>query len=282
MAETPNVPTQPSQQRFSCPSCGKRFVWQDSYAGRKVNCKCGAVFVAQLGGTVLVDQPIRMTDADEIQPTAPRTTPGQKSAAKSPSSSQPGVRVPAGYAFPRTRRAAHEMASDDEDDSPLRDRYVPVALIVIGAIGRAIQTFQFTSSHSLTAGHAIGLLVCELIIWSAAMFGGVLLAAQILGTSFGSPGQAALKLTAIALSVTAACYLLASIDREPGGPRGAVLAWHLLLIACFILFVYFFKLELSEGMLLVVIVVLIRLILLFAVSRGITPDAGRWVFFGVN
>ena len=271
MGETPNVST---QQRFSCPSCGKRFVWQNSYAGRKVNCKCGAVFIAQLGGTMLVDQPIRMTDADEFQPSAP--------AQRSVASSQPSVHVPAGYAVPRTRRAAHEMATDDEDDSPVRDRYVPIALIGIGAIGRAIQTFQFTSSHSLTAGHAMGLLVCELIIWSAAMFGGVLLAAQILGTSFGSPGQAALKLTAMALSVTAACYLLASIDREPGGLRGAVLAWHLLMIACFILFVYLFKLELSEGMLVVVIVVLIRVILLFAVSRGIAPDAGRWLFFGVN
>jgi hypothetical protein len=255
--------------RFSCPACGKRFTWRDEYAGRKVNCKCGAVFLAQLGGTTLLDQTVRMTDADEIRPVLPNAP-------------QTSVRMPAGYAIPRVRRAAHDMATDDDDASPFRDLYIPGVLLAIGAVARVVQTIQFTSSHSLTVGHAIGLLACEIIICGAAMVGGVMIAAQILGTTFGSPGPAVLKLAAIALSVTAAGYLLASIDHEPGSPRGAILAWHLVLILNFVLFVWLFKLELSEGMVVVVIVMLVRLILQFAASRGATRDIAQWLMFGGN
>lgn len=188
--------------------------------------------------------------------------------------------MPAGYAFPRMRRAAHDMASDDDDASRFRDVYLPIILLAIGAIGRLTQMIHFTSTNSLTVGHAIALLVCELVICGAAMLVGVLAAAQILGTTFGEPKQMALKLAAMALFVAAAGYLIASIDHDRYSVRGALLAWHLVLILYFILFRVLFSLELSESLVTVVIVFLLQLMLLFAASRGMSADAARAIFFG--
>jgi len=205
-----------------------------------------------------------MRDADEVRPNARQTS----------------VQIPAGYAFPRTRRAAHDMASDDDDASPIRDIYFPIALLVIGAIGRLVQMIQFTSTHELSIGHAIGLLICELVICGAAMVAGVLAAAQILGTTFGEPKHMAIKLAGMALFVAAAGYLVASIDTDRYSVRGALLAWHLVLILYFVLFRVLFSLELSEAMVTVVIVFLLQLMLLFAVSRGMNSEAARAIFFG--
>jgi len=248
--------------RFSCPGCGKRFEWRGTFAGRKVTCKCGATFIAALGGTELLDQPVPMRDADEVRSTARQTA----------------VQVPAGY--PRMRRAAHDMASDDDDASPFRDRYLPSILLVLGAIGRLAQMIHFTSTHDLTIAHAIGLLICELVICGAAVVAGVLAAAQILGASFGDPRQMALKLAAMVLFVAAAGYLVASIDTDRYSVRGALLAWHLVIILYFVLFRVLFSLELSEAMVTVVIVFLLQLMLLFAVSRGMSSEAARAIFYG--
>ncbi|CAN5559770.1 hypothetical protein BH09PLA1_BH09PLA1_00660 [soil metagenome] len=264
MDDQAKLPQSAPAARFSCPACGKRFAWQDAYAGRKVTCKCGATFVAALGGTVRVDQPVLMSDRDEIH-AEPRGR---------------AVQLPPGYAFPRMRRPAHDMASDDDDASPFRDFYFPMLLLVIGAIGRLMQMVHFTSTHSLTIGHAIALLVCELLICGAAMFAGVLAAAHILGTSFGEPKQIALKFAGMALFVAAAGYLLASIDTDRYSVRGALLAWHLVFILYFIFFRVLFSLELSESIVTVVIVFLLQLVLLFAAARGMSAEAARAIFFG--
>src|SRR5215208_4653479 len=34
-----------SGHRFLCPGCGASFGWKPQYAGRKIRCKCGQVFV---------------------------------------------------------------------------------------------------------------------------------------------------------------------------------------------------------------------------------------------
>lgn len=188
--------------------------------------------------------------------------------------------MPAGYAFPRTRRAAHDMAADDDDASAFRDWYLPIILLALGAIGRLMQMIRFTSTHELSVGFAVGLLICELVICGAAMIAGVLAAAQILGTSFGEPKHIAIKLAGMALFVAAAGYLIASIDTDRFSVRGALLAWHLVLILYFILFRVLFSLELSEALVTVVIVLLLQLMLLFAASRGMSADAARAIFFG--
>jgi hypothetical protein len=179
-----------------------------------------------------------------------------------------------------TRRAVQDMASEDDETSPLRDWIVPIALLAIGVSVRFSQVLFFASKQSLSTPAAVGLLICELIIGTAALIAGAFAAATILNTTFGDLRIASLKVVAIAVFTSAAAYLAASIDREPEGIRGMVLAWHLILIFYFVLFVYLFKLDLQEGIITTIIVMAIQLVILFAISRGLSPEAAKALLFG--
>jgi hypothetical protein len=263
-----------SKPRFSCPACAKRFVWTRDFAGRNVRCKCGHAFVAPAEGDIPVAAVAPATIADDA--IAPLASPAH-APTSSAQQAHPAVNLP----FPVfTGRPVRDMASEDDERSAARDVFVPVALLLVGLGARASQVLLFASQQSLSPTAAAGVLGCELVIGTIALIAGAAAAAGMLGATFGDPRAALLKLAAIAVATSAAAYFAASIDREPWGVRGIALAWHAVLLLYFALFTYLFKLDLQEGMMTTVIVMVIQLALLFAVSRVLSPDAARSLFYG--
>jgi hypothetical protein len=282
--------TTPAKQTFSCPACGKRFAWQPRYDGRKVLCKCGATFIAQLGGTQLVDQPVRLTDEDQIKP-APASARASAPASARATLSAPVVQredmpaeagTPGRYFDPRfpTRRAPHEMATEEDDSSPWRDWWLPSILLVVGLGLRFSQVLIFAQGQAMRTHVAIGLLLCEVIIGGVALGAGALAAASMLSTTFGEVKSAILKFAAISAFTSACAYFAGSIDRDPYSLNGIVLAWHVVLLLYFVLLVYLFKLDLQEGLLTTVIVVALQFMLVFLISRSMSPEAARSLLYG--
>ena len=261
-----------SKPSFSCPACARHFAWTRDFAGRRVRCKCGHGFIAPAEAEIPVAAvaPAGSADEDDLAPPPAPAAPSTQAA-------HAAVNLP----FPVfTGRAVRDMASEEDERSAARDVFVPVALLLVGLGARASQVLLFASQQSLSAPAAAGVLACELVIGTVALIAGAAAAAGMLGATFGDPRAALLKLAAIAVVTSAAAYLAASIDREPWGVRGIALAWHVVLLLYFALFTYLFKLDLQDGMMTTVIVTVIQLALLFAVSRALSADAARALFYG--
>jgi hypothetical protein len=236
-----------------------------------MTCKCGSTFRAQLGGTELQQNRAApmLVEVNEVVPL-------EADQPVAPPKRQPiASNLP-----PRTRRAAHDMAAETEDLGPFRDWWLPVGLLVIGAIARFSQVLIYSDEQKLTRAKAMVLWMCELILGGAAMPGGALAAAMIFSVTFGPPGRAILKLLALWLTAAAVGCFLAKLDADPMNVRGMVLAVHAVLLIYFSGISTLFKLDLQEALLTAGICTVVQGLLLFGVAQSISPDAARALFFG--
>lgn len=181
---------------------------------------------------------------------------------------------------PRTRRAIREMASDDEETGPLRDWIAPLGLLAIGGVARFSQVLLYADGERLTRAKAVVLWLCELVLGGAAMLGGALAVAAMMGVNFGSPGRAVLKLMALWLVAAVAACFLAKLDAEPMSIRGILLAFHIVLLIYLFGVAWLFRLDLQESLLAAVCIAVLQGLLLFGVAQSMSPDAARAMFFG--
>ena len=87
---------------FNCPKCGKRWTWKPPLAGKKVKCRCGAVF------------------AVPAKPPAPSAAPRPPAPAKPPASANPALLAPitASIAPPDQEDSLYDLAPGVEKIEP--------------------------------------------------------------------------------------------------------------------------------------------------------------------
>lgn len=103
-----------TSSRFACEGCGKSLVWKAAQAGKKVRCSCG---------TVMVVPQAPHSGAKPAIPGSLIPPPPIAQAAPAPT---------LGYVSARPKRRATEALPTDKLIDPVRDIYVPTALLVIG------------------------------------------------------------------------------------------------------------------------------------------------------
>ena len=158
-------------------------------------------------------------------------------------------------AYPRREKAepVEEEVSTVEPFSPMKDRYLPLVLIVVGLIGRML---LMLSTHVPGQGAVVSaaLVLFELVIYTAIMLLGVYLTAMFLEVSFGNLARTALKLAGMAIFAAALAGWVASIDHDPYSIRGKYVGMLMVLLLYFGLFYSLFDLDLQESLTTTVIV----------------------------
>jgi hypothetical protein len=172
------------------------------------------------------------------------------------------------------------MASDTDDVGTWRDFYIPIGLLILGVIGRFSQVLAYADGEELTTEKAVVLWLCELMLGSAAMIGGVLGVAFVMSVEFGRPGRAALKLMSLWLIAAVVGCLLAKMDKDPLSVRSMILAFHAVLLVYFFGIAALFKLDLQEALITACVVTGVQGLLLFGIAHSMSPKAARALFFG--
>jgi hypothetical protein len=270
-----------TQFRFLCPGCRASFGWKPQYAGRKIRCKCGQVFMPPEPPAASAEpEPDAYDVNDDVPPVKPapvrRAEPAAQAAAAPPP--PPGDRL-AGVAalYGHRARPVQQEAADDEA-SPLKDLYLPLALLVLGFGLRVGQLVVASGSRANKWGGDIGtagnprkaviLAVLELIISGGALLAGATLAAVLLSVNFGSIGKAGLKLCALVAFATGVASWVVLIDQDKYSVQGLAIALHLVVIIYWVGFAYLFALELQETLLTVAIVSVLQAAAMCAMSRA--------------
>jgi hypothetical protein len=270
--------------RFLCPGCRASFGWKPQYAGRKIRCKCGQVFMPPDPPAAA---PEPETDAYDVNDDAPparpapvhRVTPVAEAAAPAPAAPPPPSDRLAGVAAiygHRARPVTQEPA--DDEASPLKDLYLPLALLVLGLGLRILQLVVASGNRAHKWGGEVGtsgnphkaviLAVLELIISGGALLAGATLAAVLLSVNFGSIGKAALKLCALVAFATGVASWVVLLDQNKYSVQGLAIALHLVVIIYWVGFAYLFALEMQETLLTVAIVSLLQAAAMCAMSRA--------------
>ena len=284
--------------RFLCPGCSASFGWKPQYAGRRIRCKCGQVFVppdpdAALAASqgepdpydVSGDAPPPRTFSPPPRTQAPvaatrgaagpapvHATTVAPGGAPQPQANHaaPATTIPSVAALYPGRRArpVAEAAGDDVEGSPLKDLYIPLALL---ALGLGLQVAQLLVANENRANkwggdistpnsptRAVLLAVFQMIIAGGVMIAGAVLSATLLNLNLGSVGRAGLKLASIAVFATGVASWVAVFDQDRHSVTGLMVALHLQVIIYWIGLAYLFALELQETLLAVAIISLLQ------------------------
>lgn len=278
--------------RFLCPGCGASFGWKPQYAGRKIRCKCGQVFMPPDPAGATAEEPDPYAMSDDAPP-APRfaahghaahdhaahghAAPRRVAVAPPPEqalddaapvvASAPNSLAGVAALYPG-RRARPVTEEADRGASALRDLYLPIALIVLGLGLRVAQLLVANENRAHKwggnvstpddPGKAVLLAAFQMVIAGGVMIAGATLAATVLNLNFGSMGRAALKLCAISVFATGVASWVAVFDQGKHSVEGLALALHIVVILYWVGFMYFFALDVQETLLAVAIITLLH------------------------
>jgi hypothetical protein len=307
--------------RFLCPGCGASFGWKPQYAGRKIRCKCGQVFMppdpaAAQDSAPAEPDPYDVNDdaaAPAPRPAAAHRAPPMRPAAAAPAHAPmqapmhptmdptahaaapvppaaPAAAPPAhaeartslsGVAALYPARRAKVMTEEADaavEGSPLKDLYIPIALLVLGLGLRVAQLLVANESRANKWGgdvqtpddprKVVLMAVFQMIISGGVMIAGATLAATVLNLNLGSLGKAALKLCAIAVFATGVASWVAIFDQDKYSVTGLMVALHIVVIIYWVGFFYLFALDLQETMLAVAIIALLHAAATCALWKG--------------
>ncbi|MCC6421894.1 MAG: hypothetical protein IT447_00265 [Phycisphaerales bacterium] len=248
--------------QFQCVGCNKTYRWKPELAGKKAKCKCGQVMEVPAEPPMPPEEEGLYDLVDEPQP---RPQVQGSVMAPSPASNQPSPVAPAATmsATPASGRigspvlpyASVARPRPVDEDSVGEERgkhfYLPIALIVVGT---ALALFVNMRFYEISLAGATLVVGIKLLIDLVLIFLGCLIAIKLMDISLGSPGEALLKICAIAIAPGA----LGGLIELWVGPAAGMLVGFLMLGIYFILFKVFFDLDGSEMMILTVIIWLIR------------------------
>lgn len=238
---------------FHCIGCNKSYRWKPELAGKKARCKCGQVMEVPADPPRPPDEEGLYDLVDEVPP-RPQV---QGSVMSPPAPATPAPAAPASgrIVSPAMPYAAVARQRPRDGDSAGKDRgmnlFLPVGLIVVGTILALFVNMRFYEISLAGAALVVGI---KLLIDLVLIFIGCLIAIKLMDISLGSPGEAILKICAIAIAPGA----LGGLIELWVGPAAGMLAGFLMLGVYFILFKVFFDLDGGEMMILTVIIWLIR------------------------
>lgn len=227
---------------FACPGCGRRYAWRPEYEGRELTCTCGG----------------------KVQPVA-----GGKKA----------VTVASGYVV--GHRARPQVAQDGGDGSVVREWAGPIALLVVGVVGRGIEIGVMRP----LVGHGPGAVVTTefavggIVLGAVAVAIGVLGTAQLMGSELDGLWAVVRKVGGLAAFAAFAATLCANIDREPGHFRGLLVALHVVLLIYFVGISYLLKMDLLEALLATVVAIAVQVGLFLAVAQALPGTMGRLMYY---
>ncbi|MEP7367828.1 MAG: hypothetical protein ABI972_31590 [Acidobacteriota bacterium] len=194
---------------------------------------------------------------------APRATPARKPTVISTPMAPAPAAVVERYPHRAVRIVAEEPDAPDSP-SPVRNFVIPIALLSLGLGLRIAQLLYANEGNGNRwagnlatpggVGKAVLLVTFEMIIASAIMGLGAMIAATLLGVEFGPIARAVLKLSAAAVFAIGVASWVALFDQHRYSVGGLVLALHVMVILNWITRSFFFKMELQELLLTVAIV----------------------------
>jgi hypothetical protein len=229
--------------RFGCEACGKSYRWKEELAGRRVKCKCGHVMTAPAA------MPTPQDDLYEMAPEPEKPRPMRLPLAPLPAAAT--TRSPATATATLAYRSAPVQSERETgnfiEGSPLKDFYVPVALMILGTIAEFALIMNGTHHQLIGLVMLTGIVAVLLGVNVGIMLLAILIAAKAAGMGFGHPLQAIIKLAAIAISVAAVADFLAYLS------KGVYLGWGISLLLYMCLFMWLFDLDWSEARIVVFI-----------------------------
>jgi hypothetical protein len=268
----------PALVMFTCSGCGKQYKWKPELAGKRVKCKCGTTVQVPVGAQDLeepemydlapasVPMPHAKTGAAApiappqigIAGTAAALSPVSAVMGPQPVGSGQGAAVGGAPAAPVLAYASARpprQATDDEQEiaaaARRRDFFLPIGLIAGGTV---------LSFYNAMAEYPVGLVgagiivTVSFIIDMAMILTACMIMVKIMDMSLGSPGQAILKVCAVAIAPDA----IGDLVTMWMGPMSGMFVWSLTLVMYFILFKIFFDLDGTEMVILTMLIWLIR------------------------
>lgn len=226
--------------KFKCDACGRQYPWKPDYAGRKVKCKCGAVMTAPteppqpepppqdddlLGG--LYELAAEEKAAAKAGATIPATglrcpscqadmnvgdtvcpacgfnlKTGLKARAEKATAATGASAAMLAYASASRHAPADAKVAlaNSVGGAPLKELYIPAALVVAGLIAQGYIYYWDLPSIGVA-------LVANLVL----SFVGVAIVARLLELGFGAPGPAVLKMAAICLLPAAIAHYIGTL-----------------------------------------------------------------------
>lgn len=283
---------------LTCSRCQKRYVWKAQYAGRLVRCQCGqrlrmpetapgvsaapAVAAAQGSGVIELDMaspqgapPASSSShrADVAPPTSSddllelSVTPEELAA-----QDQSVTTATAARAALSARPSRVEQALMDREDemrpSVLKEKVLPGMVAVGGVIVQIVLWFVFANSARAAILGAAGMLAVELLVFAPVAVLAVFITAKLLDVGFGPLVPALVKIIAIAVGAGGVADILffkimLSVEFDYQILLvGFVL--HMLLIGLPVAIIY--ELEAFEMALITAIIVIPRLVMLYAMG----------------
>jgi hypothetical protein len=238
--------------QFACEICGRKYKWKPALAGRKVKCACGEEIVCPAVAPADGDE---LYDFAEPQRPAPRAATAPSAPAAKPHA------APLQYQSPRTAA----QTTDEYFPDKTIDFHLPLALIVGGTVIEVAAALVY--GYRSPAGFTPHLtqLGLHLVVGTATMLVGVLIAARFRGIELGKLPTAVMKLAAVCIAPGAAVTLLI--------PAFAVIpfGWILALIGQFILYFALLgtllKLDESDTWYCVCVIFIVNVALYFALMR---------------
>jgi DNA-directed RNA polymerase subunit RPC12/RpoP len=183
---------------FSCTQCGKRFRWRAALAGKKARCPCGSVIVCP-------SSPPQAPQEYEPVPTDPL----------------PVKPVVAMRALPvNPMQLAYQPAKREFDPERFKNLTLPLWLLAGGIIVQLVADLITSHGEILSAAILVGV---QVIIGTAIMLVGILLAAKMIGVRLGQFWTAIFKLSAI--SVAPAAVVAIATPALNFIPLGFFLGW---------------------------------------------------------
>jgi hypothetical protein len=228
---------------LTCPACGNRLPWQDRFAGRKLRCKCGHQFVARRD-----PQPGTRRDdsgGDDEYGLAPDDAPPPPPTVR-PAPGPQGVLAYQRNESAIERSPAQVAAGGGAPPVTFRDVWLPVALLVIGAVLSVVRIFL--PGSTMGVGLAITWVLVGIVLNVVLTLLAVAIASKILGVSFGPVQQVVLKLTSMAVLAGAVAGVLIGLDRAPESMQGPIVALHAVVILYWVMIAMFFELDLQEAL----------------------------------
>lgn len=214
--------------RFKCPRCGASYRWRPEWAGQSVKCKCTQVMICPKDDPAI----------GEHVPTLAYRTPEKSTDGTS-------------SAFP----------------NKVVDLWMPVWLIAASTGIEVIAAMISARNMPGMSGRALASVGMQMIVGTAMMLGGILLAARFREIKLGPFGSAVLKLAAISVAPNAAMTLLGPIFGVLP-IIGAIAKWGFGFTLYFTLLGALFDLDQNDTWYCVMVIFLVNVVFALAIMWG--------------
>ena len=256
--------------QFACEVCGRRYKWKPALAGRRVKCACGEEMLCPATPPAPGDDLYEIAEPQPRTTTATTTTTTTVAARVATAGSVAGATSAASQAAPvaplqyQTPRTAADATDAYFPDKTL-DFHLPLALIAAGSVielAAALIRGRYSPAGFTPHLTQLGL---GLVLGTATMLVGVLIAARVRGIELGKLPTAVMKLAAVCIAPGALITLLSPAIAVI--PFGGILALLGQFVLYFALLGTLFHLDESDTWYCVCVIFVIDVALYFALMR---------------